>query len=86
MKCSFGGCNSYAINHHAHGRDGSDGHLCDVCYWRSRAALTLEALEACMKIIGPPHAQESECWATTDEINAAWDKCTAAIAKAKGES
>ena len=30
-------CGSYAINHHAHGRDGSDGHLCDVCYWRSRA-------------------------------------------------
>jgi len=30
-------CGSYAINHHAHGRDGSDGHLCDVCYWRTRA-------------------------------------------------
>lgn len=30
-------CGSYAINHHAHGRDGSDGHLCDVCYWRRRA-------------------------------------------------
>lgn len=30
-------CGSYAINHHAHGRDGSDGHLCDVCYWRMRA-------------------------------------------------
>jgi len=43
----------------------------------------LEALEACMKIIGPPHALESECWATTDEINASWDKGTAAIAKTK---
>jgi len=43
----------------------------------------LEALEACMKIIGTPHALESECWATTDEINAAWDKGTAAIAKTK---
>lgn len=30
-------CGSYAINHHMHGRDGSDGHLCDVCYWRKRA-------------------------------------------------
>lgn len=30
-------CGSYAINHHAHGRDGSDPDLCDVCYWRSRA-------------------------------------------------
>lgn len=30
-------CGSYAINHHSHGRDGSDGDLCDVCYWRKRA-------------------------------------------------
>jgi len=30
-------CGSHAINHHAHGRDGSDRELCDVCYWRRRA-------------------------------------------------
>ncbi len=30
-------CGSYAINHHCHGRDGSDPELCDVCYWRVRA-------------------------------------------------
>ncbi len=30
-------CGSYAINHHCHGRDGSDGDLCDVCYWRKLA-------------------------------------------------
>ena len=30
-------CFSYAINHHAHGRDGSDPDLCDVCFWRKRA-------------------------------------------------
>lgn len=30
-------CSSYAINHHCHGRNGSDGDLCDVCYWRKRA-------------------------------------------------
>lgn len=30
-------CSSYAINHHCYGRDGSDGDLCDVCYWRKRA-------------------------------------------------
>ena len=29
-------CGSYAINHHEHGRDGSDKDLCDVCYWRQR--------------------------------------------------
>lgn len=31
------GCGSFAINHNCHGRDGSDGELCDVCYWRKRA-------------------------------------------------
>lgn len=38
-------CGSYAINHHCHGRDGSDQELCDVCYWRVRATdyATLEA-------------------------------------------
>ena len=30
-------CGSWAINHHCHGRDGSDPDLCDVCYWRIRA-------------------------------------------------
>lgn len=29
-------CGSYAINHHCHGRDGSEPDLCDVCYWRKR--------------------------------------------------
>ena len=33
-------CGSYAINHHCHGRDGSDDDLCDVCYWRKRAEQT----------------------------------------------
>jgi len=35
MKCK--NCGSYAINHSSHGRDGSDGDLCDVCFWRTRA-------------------------------------------------
>lgn len=30
-------CGSHAINHHCHGRDGSDADLCDVCYWEKRA-------------------------------------------------
>ena len=38
-------CGSYAINHHCHGRDGSDPELCDVCYWRVRAT-DYAALEA----------------------------------------
>jgi len=44
-------CRSHAINHHRHGRDGSDPDLCDVCYWRKRAddAADIER-EACAKI------------------------------------
>jgi len=29
-------CGSLAINHHLHGRDGSELCLSDVCYWRKR--------------------------------------------------
>ena len=32
-------CGSHAINHNSHGRDGTDGELCDVCYWRKRALI-----------------------------------------------
>lgn len=35
MQCTQ--CGSRAINHHLHGRDGSDPDLCDVCYWRKRS-------------------------------------------------
>lgn len=41
MRCT---CGSYAINHTSHGRDGSDGDKCDVCYWRSRAERYAELL------------------------------------------
>ena len=47
---SCSNCGSYAINHHLHGRDGSDPHLCDVCYWCARAVgpdmLVLDRSEA----------------------------------------
>lgn len=38
-------CGSYAINHHLHGRDGSDPDLCDVCYWRGRAGVDAETVK-----------------------------------------
>ncbi len=41
-KCA---CGSWAINHGSHGRDGSDGHLCDVCYWRRRAEHAAVAID-----------------------------------------
>lgn len=46
-------CGSYAINHRSHGRDGSDGDLCDVCYWRKRAEIVpptlIESLECSLE-------------------------------------
>lgn len=46
MRCKR--CSSHAINHKSHGRDGSDGDLCDVCYWRKRAEQgTTTILELC---------------------------------------
>ena len=44
-------CGSFAINHQCHGRDGSDGHLCDVCYWRKRAELVQAEVERLQGII-----------------------------------
>ena len=39
-------CSSFAINHHAHGRDGSDADLCDVCYWHARADIEMRRVAA----------------------------------------
>lgn len=38
-------CGSYAINPHLHGRDKKDKDLCDVCYWRKRAAIAVESVK-----------------------------------------
>ena len=37
-------CGSRAINPHLHGREGSYGDLCDVCYWRARYYVVISAL------------------------------------------
>ena len=47
-------CGSYAINHHHHGRDGSDPDLCDVCYWHTRHD-QLEAELAALKARAAGH-------------------------------
>jgi len=54
-------CGSYAINHHHHGRDGSDPDLCDVCYWHTRHD-QLQAELAALK------AQGVVQWPEADEI------------------
>jgi hypothetical protein len=44
-------CGSYAINPRDHGRVfGVDAGLCDVCYWRKRAARRLVLLQAVLKV------------------------------------
>lgn len=48
-------CGSSAINHHLHGRDGSDPDLCDVCYWRARAGRSQEVPEMTSKLCEASH-------------------------------
>ena len=62
-------CGSYAINHHCHGRDGSDGELCDVCYWRKRAG---ELDKPTMLVIQESKDLKHRC----DELLAALDDIT----------
>jgi hypothetical protein len=50
---------------------------------KTNNAELLEALEACMRIIGPPDSLANECWATIDEINEAWAKGSDAIVQSK---
>lgn len=72
MQCAT--CGSYAINHHLHGRDGSDGDKCDVCYWRSRAeryAAVPELLKAASAALHYMrlHKYADQTWA--DDLEAA---------------
>lgn len=51
MKCK--NCDSYAINQHLHGRDGSNPDLCDVCYWRDKSAMQgLTLATICDMVLG----------------------------------
>jgi len=43
MSCAT--CDSFAINHGLHGRDGADDDLCDVCYWRKRTKAAVERIK-----------------------------------------
>ena len=60
-KCKV--CGSFAINHHLHGRDGSDDELCDVCFWVKRAKshdelvqMNQELLSALKQVVGDVRA------------------------------
>ena len=82
-------CGSYAINHHCHGRDGSDPELCDVCYWRVRAtdyaALEAEcerlreALGYCSEVMKDPWKHGEGC------ISRAINRADAALAASTGQ-
>ena len=67
MKCVD--CGSYAINHHAHGRDGSDPDLCDVCYWRKRAQ-TVPALEDALQLAVWALREPADDWKSAVENTA----------------
>ena len=51
MKCKM--CDSYAINHNMHGRDGSNPDLCDVCYWRNKYEELLKNTDKAIKLNKP---------------------------------
>lgn len=66
-------CGSYAINHTCHGRDGSDGDLCDVCYWRKRAELAAQSVAAAMAV-GQACIELSEAKASLASAHAAFSR------------
>jgi len=42
-------CGSFAINHNMHGRDGTHRDLCDVCFWKNKAAKLEKRLDILTK-------------------------------------
>ena len=72
-------CGSFAINHQCHGRDGSDGHLCDVCYWRKRAAHSMMCHDEMVAMLERVYEKE---WGYG--IGSTHDELMALITKAKG--
>lgn len=58
-------CGSYAINHHLHGRDGSEPDLCDVCYWRKKYEHNAQLLE---QINSATMSQYKSPWAMLHDI------------------
>lgn len=69
-------CGSYAINHHCHGRDGSDDDLCDVCYWRSRAEAkvakggTIASVLTGVRVLRDPYLQSRHAVLSADLYDA----------------
>jgi hypothetical protein len=45
-----------------------------------------DACKLLMRVIGDPNASAEDWWATEDEINAAWNSGSEALASVKGES
>jgi len=74
-KCS---CGSYAVNPNAHGRDGSDLHLCDICYWRTRAEVATHALVDIRDCMGGTHSNGF------DAPEDVWGIATAALVRLAG--
>lgn len=69
MKCCK--CGSQAINHGLHRRDGSDGDLCDVCYWRKRADDLVAAASKAVYLISNDIRLPKQIRSVLPELNAA---------------
>lgn len=93
-KCKV--CGSFAINHHLHGRDGSDDELCDVCFWVKRAKshdelvqMNQELLAALESVIEwydmeADHSIEPDFYKRVAACQVSEDMAREAIAKVKG--
>ena len=78
-KCKV--CGSFAINHHLHGRDGSDDELCDVCFWVKRAKSHDELVQMNQELLNALESIENDAGQVPKFM---WDMIQATIAKAKG--
>ena len=78
-KCKV--CGSFAINHHLHGRDGSDDELCDVCFWVKRAKSHDELVQMNQDLLNALESIENDAGQVPKFM---WDMIQATIAKAKG--
>ena len=74
-------CFSYAINHHSHGRDGTEKELCDVCYWRQLAEIRLAYLQLLEKNVDilKPRIEQLEAFVNRfldpEDLGYAVNKC-----------
>ena len=89
-QCEYPGCYSYAVNQTSHGREaGVDTHLCDVCYWRTRAELAKadgyrEGVKAALGVIEGVSGDYCNEWAV-DALGSCKSEIEALLTKGENE-